>query len=82
MNHRGAFQPCPKCGNCQFFRRSEKVNDKVVSPAGCRTDGNPVFCEPQRKGGRGFWVCESYRSRRNGRKKTRRCKPWQAAYNN
>ena len=40
------FQPSPKCGNCQSFRRSKKDKNKVViEPADCTKGNNPKNCE-------------------------------------
>ena len=39
------FQPSPKCGNCQSFRRSKKDKNKIViEVAGCAKDNDPKTC--------------------------------------
>lgn len=40
------FQPSPKCGNCQFYRRSKKDKNKVVTKeAGCTKGNDPKTCQ-------------------------------------
>lgn len=40
------FQPNGKCGNCQFFRHSEKDKNKVViEEAFCAKENEPKTCE-------------------------------------
>ena len=38
------FQPSGKCGNCYWFRRSEKKDNIVTKPCGCRKDNDPKEC--------------------------------------
>jgi len=45
MKHQ--FQPGGKCGNCYWFRRSEKQNNVVTKPCGCRKDNDPENCPPE-----------------------------------
>jgi hypothetical protein len=76
------FQPCPLCGNCQFFRRSEKDRQGVVlEPADCAVGEVGVREDTGKvdKKGReiGAWSCEGYTRKKNGQKKTRKIKPWQ-----
>lgn len=41
------FQPSGKCGNCHWFRRSEKKDGVVVEPCGCRKGNDPEDCPPE-----------------------------------
>lgn len=41
------FQPGGKCGNCYWFRRSEKKDNVVTKPCGCRKDNDPESCPPE-----------------------------------
>jgi len=75
------FQPCPLCGNCQFFRRSGTNKQGVFEPADCAVE---AICERKDTGkidkkGRevGVWSCESYTKKKTGNRKTRKIKPWQ-----
>ena len=56
------FQPCPKCGNCGLFRKSEKEHGAVIKPSRCGSGFTPEWTdsgEVHPKTGRpiGIWFC-------------------------
>lgn len=77
------FQPCPLCGNCGLFRKSERDgNGSMQKPARCASNATPKFISSSKvceSGDRqtGAWFCESLTKKKSGKKKTRKNKPWQ-----
>jgi len=66
------FQPCPLCGNCGMYRRTERDgNGDILKPTRCGARVVPMFID-----GLG-WACEEYTKKKSGKKKVRKNKPWQ-----
>jgi len=78
------FKPCPKCGNCQFFRKAVRDKDgKVIENkyAHCAVNAKPkredLGYEDKKGRQIGQWTCEEYVTKKKGNKKERKIKPWQ-----
>lgn len=76
------FKPCPLCGNCKSYRRSVKVDQQVVEPAGCA-----VGEKPQRIDACGgsesewIWACDGFGSRhKKDKRMKRRMKKWERQF--
>jgi len=76
------WKPCPLCGNCQFMRKVERDEyGNVILEAHCALDASPEREDTGKvdKKGRelGSWSCEGFAKKKNGKKKSRKVKPWQ-----
>jgi len=73
------WQPCPLCGNCKSYQRSDEV---AQTEAFCKADCKPdyVLVDDKRvPAGTGCWMCKGFRPRGKIKsKKIRKIKPWQA----
>jgi len=66
MNGRKHFQPSGKCGNCQFFRHTDRDKAKqIIKEAHCSKDLDPKECGE-----------DEFKSRSKRTKKIKRKRRW------
>jgi len=77
------FQPCSLCGNCQSYRKSVKIDEKVVEPADCSNkEEKPVRKDiGNGKEKKQIWACAGFSQRNKKDKRMKnRMKKWERQF--